>query len=202
MSASTSSTGGGHHERLDSSSFYAPSFDGSSFQMNPHSQHPPRTSVISRPSTAASSVYGGNAYETKAEVQEKAVTDDGQDEEDEAEIRLREAKKRVPKEEIWRDLLITSNGRDKAFVSLLIRMGYLRVLRLFPGTQKIMQYSIRLYLLFHVRLTGTTIFRKKPTRAAWETELFKRLESTASGFSFTRSVLAFAVAPLSLKYPY
>lgn len=51
--------------------------------------------------------------------------------------------------------------------------------------QKLIQYSIRVYLLLHNAAT-TSRFVRQPTRAPWNIELVKRLESTASGISFTR----------------
>lgn len=105
--------------------FYTPpAFDmGSSFQMNPLSAHPPRTP---RPSTAAQSHFGNatsNPYDEKSEATEKGAAGDtaDQDEEvDEESERVVEAEKKVERHEVWRDMLVTSGGRDKAFV----RMSY------------------------------------------------------------------------------
>ncbi|KII95358.1 hypothetical protein PLICRDRAFT_150026 [Plicaturopsis crispa FD-325 SS-3] len=168
-------SGSGHMPSPSSSSahdtaFYAPPFDtNSSFQMNPLSSHPPRTPRTSHVSTNSHthSLYGNSIYEDKEDTQEHASTADGEEEEDQEEERVKAAEKRVSKEEIWRDILITSNGRDKAF--------------------KLMQYSIKLYLLFHLGLSNRVL--RKTTRRPWDTELVKRLESTASGLSFTRKLL-------------
>jgi hypothetical protein len=74
---------------------------------------------VSRPSTAASSIYGGNVYDAAPEPTEKPAVEEEPDEEDEEEARARDARKRICNEEIWRDMLISSNGRDKALVCLI-----------------------------------------------------------------------------------
>ncbi|KIM68734.1 hypothetical protein SCLCIDRAFT_53875, partial [Scleroderma citrinum Foug A] len=93
------------------------------------------------------------------------------DEEDE---RVRAAEKKIPAHEVWRDIVATSYGRDKAF--------------------KVLQYSIRVYLLFHTSL----LFRN--SASTWQRSLVRRLESTRSGFSFTRKMLLLFdwLTPLSM----
>jgi len=51
-----------------------------------------------------------------------------------------------------------------------------------------MQYSIRVYLLFHLSVTTTSLLRAR-ARPHWEKELVQRLTSTMSGLSFTRKLL-------------
>ena len=51
---------------------------------------------------------------------EKDIVDVEDVEIDDEEERVQHAEKRILKEEIWREMIVTSNGRDKAFVSLLI----------------------------------------------------------------------------------
>lgn len=51
-----------------------------------------------------------------------------------------------------------------------------------------MQYSLRMYLLFHTTVLASTVLRNG-TRSPIETELLKRCESAIAGFSLTRSVL-------------
>lgn len=54
-------------------------------------------------------------YETKEEAgQEDAVEESEIDEEED---RVKEAERRIRKEEVWREMFLTSYGRDKAFVS-------------------------------------------------------------------------------------
>lgn len=55
--------------------------------------------------------------------------------------------------------------------------------------QKVIQYSMRLYLLFHNSIASSAFFRNNKRRP-WEDELIKRLESAIAGFSLTRYVLA------------
>ncbi|KAH9938416.1 uncharacterized protein B0H18DRAFT_1081093 [Fomitopsis serialis] len=146
---------------------HTPSFDNVSdaFHMNPLSAHPPRTP---RPSTGmGSSVYGTEVYHKLDETPETKTTyeEDSEDEDDKARA---EAEGKVRKEEIWRDLFTTSNGRDKAL--------------------KIMQYSLRLYLVFHSGVTATSLLKNRKS-SSWEADILKRFESTANGFSLTRRCL-------------
>ncbi|KZT72615.1 hypothetical protein DAEQUDRAFT_722778 [Daedalea quercina L-15889] len=146
---------------------HTPSFDNVSdgFRMNPLSHHPPRTPRQSV--TGSSSVYGTDVYNKLDETPETKTMYE-EDSEDEDEKARAEAEGRVRKEEIWRDLLTTSNGRDKAL--------------------KIMQYSLRMCLIFHRGVTATS-FLKSRKSSSWETDILKRFESTANGFSLTRRCL-------------
>jgi len=121
----SSSQGSSHLE----DQYYQPSFDTSSFRMNPLSSHPPRTprvSMVNGHDNAGSSQHYGSAsiYEdAPTEVpDEKDIVDVEDVEIDDEEERVQHAEKRILKEEIWREMIVTSNGRDKAFVSLLIIM--------------------------------------------------------------------------------
>lgn len=93
--------------------------------MNPLSSHPPRTprtSII-----ASTHVYGASIYETKEEVQ---ADDDAEDDDNEEETdKMKEAESRVRHEEVWREMFLSSNGRDKAFVRSNL---YPRFVRLIP----------------------------------------------------------------------
>ncbi|KAJ7742424.1 hypothetical protein DFH07DRAFT_964472 [Mycena maculata] len=150
--------------------FYSSAFDTSaSFQMNPLSSHPPRTprtSIINN-SSSSQYVYGSSVYDSKEQPQEPAVEEE-EVELDEGTEQLRQAEARVRREEVWREMFLTSNGRDKAF--------------------KLIQYSLRVYLLFHTSLTTSRLLRR-PARPPWERELVRRLESTVDGLSFTRKCL-------------
>ncbi|EAU84269.2 hypothetical protein CC1G_01265 [Coprinopsis cinerea okayama7 len=139
-------------------------FDSSSsFQMNPLSSHPPRTpktSIVSSSSTTyQASTYGGN--DEKSDHVE--VDEDDLDEEEE---RVKAAEKRVLKEDVWKEMILTSNGRDKAF--------------------KLIQYSIKVYLLFHGSIARNRVLRRPK---GIQLDLVKRLSDTASGLSFTRKCL-------------
>ncbi|KAL1735830.1 hypothetical protein EV714DRAFT_199616 [Schizophyllum commune] len=133
--------------------------------MNPLSSHPPRTprtSVIS----SSTYVYGASVYEDapshamaeKVEVKEEVY--DPADEPDDDDVATAAAAKRVRREDVWREMIITSDGRDKAF--------------------KLIQYTIRTYLLFHNPIVK---------RMQWKTPWVKRLDDTASGLSFSRKTL-------------
>ncbi|KAH0587334.1 hypothetical protein H2248_006134 [Termitomyces sp. 'cryptogamus'] len=153
-------------------SFYSSPFEGNaSFQMNPLSSHPPRTHRVS----AVSSSSAVHVYDTQSIYghEEKTVTVENEKEEtDEVDVEEEQVSKpalvHISREEVWRDLFLTSNGRDKGF--------------------KLIQYSIRLYLLFHTSISSSRLLRQ-PTRTLWEAELVKRLRSTYSGLSFTRKLL-------------
>jgi hypothetical protein len=59
-------------------------------------------------------VYGTNVYENGEEKQEQSVVvDEGEEEED----KIQHFQPKVRKEDVWREIIITSVGRDKAFVS-------------------------------------------------------------------------------------
>ncbi|KAF8897369.1 hypothetical protein BD779DRAFT_1667359 [Infundibulicybe gibba] len=154
----------GHHPEPSSSSgghFYSSSFDASSsFQMNPLSSHPPRT-----PRTSVMASSNTYIYDTKDEKEEHVEVEEELDGETD---KMKEVEHKIRKEDVWREMFLTSNGRDKAF--------------------KLIQYSIRVYLVFHTSLTGSRLLRR-PARPPWEVELLKRLQSTASGFSLTRKLL-------------
>ncbi|KAI6034295.1 hypothetical protein BKA83DRAFT_4460754 [Pisolithus microcarpus] len=115
-----------------------------SFQMNPLSAHPPRTprsstsitptsSSHSRPLSAHFGSVNTSVYDEKEEdtqhtradaVQDHTAGDDGDElayELDEEDLRVKAADNKVPPHEVWRDILSTSYGRDKAF--LLFRNG-------------------------------------------------------------------------------
>ena len=95
--------------------------------MNPLSPHPPRTPRTSIVSPSDSYVYGSELYastvslshqegkqEKPAEVEEyteEEVAEDVEEQVSEAVV------KRVKAPEVWREVLKTSSGRDKAFVS-------------------------------------------------------------------------------------
>jgi len=97
-----------HSNAEDEDNPYRLSFDTTpGIQMNPHSPHPPRTP---RTSTAYSSGFDPSPPSPKhisstldAEPEEERVHD-------------HPAKTRVKNEEVWREIVKSSDGRDKAFV--------------------------------------------------------------------------------------
>jgi len=170
----------------DAHGFYPPpSFDGnSSFQMNPLSSHPPRTPRTSLIIASHSHVYGTDIYEDAEEKQPQSI--DVDEDVDEEEVNVKDLQHKVHKEDIWREMILTSNGRDKAFVSSQQHMVFSAPTHYCIDPQKkLIQYSIRVYLFFHFSLTTSSLLRKI-SRPPWEKELIKRLTSTMSGLSFTR----------------
>ena len=83
--------------------------------MNPLSSHPPRTprtSIIAN----SSNTYPNAKYQNPNEDnQEKLDVEDIEIDEDEEKVKS--ADRRIKKEEVWREMFLTSAGRDKAFVS-------------------------------------------------------------------------------------
>ncbi|KAI9067591.1 hypothetical protein FKP32DRAFT_1588417 [Trametes sanguinea] len=163
-SSSSVSMNDSQYGRFPSS--YEPPTDTSSFQMNPLSSHPPRTPRTSIMSNG-SHVFGTEIYDTKADSEEKSQEIEVEDSEEEDE-KPGSAKSRVRREDVWRELLKSANGRDKAF--------------------KLIQYSMKMYLLFHVAITSSPVFRGQK-RPPWEAELMQRLGSAIGGFSLTRKCL-------------
>jgi hypothetical protein len=110
---SLASSSPSHHDQ-----FYAPPFDSnSSFQMNPLSSHPPRTprtSIIS----SGSQIYGTGTLESKEE-EEGQNLELEKDLDDQEEEKVKSLQVRVRKEDVWREMFLTSNGRDKAFVRIV-----------------------------------------------------------------------------------
>ncbi len=100
------------HEMEYFSSFEA-SADGS-FQMNPLSARPPRTSRASVAST--SYTYGSDLYASIAETEKQVEIEVEAQSDDEDEQAQEEAASGVRKEVIWQEMLLTANGRDKTFV--------------------------------------------------------------------------------------
>jgi hypothetical protein len=64
--------------------------------------------------SSGSHVYGASIYDTKEEPQEPPIDEEEELEEGTEQLKL--AEMRVRKEEVWREMFLTSNGRDKAFV--------------------------------------------------------------------------------------
>jgi hypothetical protein len=99
------------HDVLYPLSFDSVSHNG--FQMNPESAHPPRT-----PRTSATTTV---PFSSQASAEDEG-TEDGpteleiEVEEEENSQEKSAAKNQVHTQEIWRELLGTSTGRDKAFV--------------------------------------------------------------------------------------
>ncbi|KAI0301792.1 hypothetical protein B0F90DRAFT_1838296 [Multifurca ochricompacta] len=155
-----------HHDPLYPLSFDSASAGG--FQMNPLSAHPPRTSRNSVITTSAMS-FSSQGNNSKEDMEERPDDPEEElDDDDEGSQEKSAAKGQVHAQDVWRELLKTSVGRDKAF--------------------KLIQYSMKVYLFFH-----TAISRRMPVQGArkrgFEAELLHRLESAVSRLSVTRKCL-------------
>lgn len=98
------------HEALYPLSFDSASTNG--FQMNPLSAHPPRT-----PRTSVTMPFSSQPSAENEETEEypNELEVEVNDEEEDGQEKLA-AKSQVRAQEIWRELLETSGGRDKTFV--------------------------------------------------------------------------------------
>jgi hypothetical protein len=70
-------------------------------------------------------VYGTNIYESSEEKEEESG-DVGEDVE-EKDDKVLDIRPKVRKEDIWREMILTSVGRDKAFVGILYSAVYFRL---------------------------------------------------------------------------
>ncbi|KIY49544.1 hypothetical protein FISHEDRAFT_41534 [Fistulina hepatica ATCC 64428] len=148
----------------ESQDFYGSFSTNASFQMNPLSPHPPRTprtSIVA----SSSSARGADMYVPREEAEQLSVDDDS--ELDEEEDRVKDAEQRVGRADVWREMVATSNGRDKAF--------------------KLIQYTIRVFLQFHIRVVIRLLRRIKQTPL--EKALLSSLDTAASKLSFARQTL-------------
>ena len=158
--------------------------------MNPESAHPPRTP---RTSVATTTTM---PFSSQASVEDEGAEDgpteleiEVEEEEENSQEKKSAAKNQVHTQEIWRELLGTSTGRDKAFVLHFASPAAIPVLIVFDtdDTQKIIQYSMKVYLRFHYAVS-----RRMPVQGvrsgAFERSLLRRMESTVSGLSLTRCV--------------
>ena len=143
-------------------------------QMNPLSPHPPRTP---RTSMAYSSGYDLPAPSPG----HISATLDVESEEERVEEHL--VKTRVRSEEVWREVLKSSSGRDKAFVCHPSASSA-HCSNAIHYPQKLIQYSMKLYLLSHAA------FRAKQTAlkalGLLEKSILRRLNSTVSVLSLAR----------------
>jgi len=87
---------------------------------------------------------------------------------------------RVSKEDIWKEMVKSSYGRDK--------------------TLKLIQYAMKVYVLFHVGFSSRYASAKGSTSPRWERSLIRRLDSTMSGLSLSRRCLLLFnwLAPLTV----
>ncbi|KAF7433234.1 hypothetical protein PC9H_005184 [Pleurotus ostreatus] len=168
MEPSGSASGSSRDDQLFASHFGT----SSSFQMNPLSSHPPRSPHVSLISSASSrpqhTNFTGDIYSDGLDPVAVEAASSSVEDMDPEEERVKGAEDNVKVAEIWREMILTSNGRDKSF--------------------KLIQYSIRLYLFFHTGIT-TSRFLSSRVRPPWEAPLVTRLDKAASHFSFTRKLL-------------
>ena len=109
---SGSSSSNGHPDGFFGHNYHSPS----PFQHNPLSAHPPRTP---RPSSVSHSyIYSSEAFHPTAESREKIIEAEEVSGSDVEETKSdTKGTTKVTGAEIWRDVIKTSAGRDKVFVS-------------------------------------------------------------------------------------
>ncbi|KAH9062090.1 hypothetical protein EDB87DRAFT_1559985 [Lactarius vividus] len=161
-----SSSSSRHEDNLYRLSFESGSANG--FQMNPLSAHPPRTPQTSV-NASSSMPFGSHIDVIRDDTEEHATEPDGElDHDDDGAHEKSPTKIQIQPQDVWRELLKTSGGRDKAF--------------------KLIQYSMNVYLFFH-RAVSRRLPVQGTQKRAFEAELLRRLESTASGLSMARKCL-------------
>lgn len=111
-------------------SFFGVSYDPTaSYQVNPLSSHPPRTPRTSIVDSQSQSYTYGDASlysstishaEDTQEKQEAPEYEDEEVAEDVEEFVSEDVIRKVKPLDVWREILKTSSGRDKAFVSMTI----------------------------------------------------------------------------------
>jgi len=163
------------HHHTSSSLSEEPSYDmlssSNGFQMNPLSAHPPRTPHTSISASSAPHFHSEYYASSEEKAQDRADTDRENEEVEtangDANVAEKDARaRRVRSEDVWREILKHSNGRDKAL--------------------KIIQYTLKVYLLFHHALARRAPLGKP---RLWQVELLRRIESTALGLSLARKCL-------------
>jgi hypothetical protein len=156
------------------------------FQMNPLSAHPPRTP---RSSVIASNPmpFSLSVNTSKEEPEDHPTNVEVELNVDEEECQEKSAQKtQIHAQDIWREFLKTSSGRDKAFVLILLLQPLLLLIVFGIGNiQKIIQYSMNVYLVFH-RAVSRHVPLQGARKRAFEVELLQRLGSTVSRLSLTR----------------
>ena len=83
--------------------------------MNPLSSHPPRTPRTSIVANASNPYPNAKYQSVNEDIQEKVDIEDIEIDDEEEKVKV--AEKRIKKEDVWREMFLTSAGRDKAFVS-------------------------------------------------------------------------------------
>ncbi|KAH8830196.1 hypothetical protein DL96DRAFT_1591968 [Flagelloscypha sp. PMI_526] len=157
-----------HNDMEDS--YYTPSFPsasttGSGFVVNPLSSHPPRSARNSLISNGNASVYSSCTNEKEQATQED---DEERDLVDEEEEKVKFIEDRVHNSEVWKELFLSSNGRDKAF--------------------KLIQYTLKTVLVFH----STLVLRRRPSdykQSGFEKNILDRTGKIVSHLSLTRKQL-------------
>lgn len=133
--------------------------------MNPLSFHPPRTP---RPSLVGQADMYTNHFSQISEKSPFEPPEPSLKEDLASDAGLKPT--RVRSSDAWRDMIATSNGRDKAL--------------------KLIQYSLKFYLLLHHTLAGDLRRRIQPrVPRAWEVALLARLTPTVAGLSLARKCL-------------
>jgi hypothetical protein len=160
------------------------------FQINPLSPRTPRTSTISSSSYVPLSASLSQHTHTLSHVsvdehqphEQLVIHEDDLDSVggQPAPVHVH----RVGKEEIWREIVKSSNGRDKALVRGPCQLQYEAVKPFFA--QKLIQYSLKLSTTFHQALNATAVLRRPRGQSIWETDILARVNATVAGLSLTR----------------
>lgn len=166
------------HQSTSSSTLAGSSFapGGTGFTINPLSVRTPRVSLVSNATAStfvplSASTASISTSRAAPEDQQNGLTINEDDLDSVVDIRtgLAPRKPVVRPEDVWREIVKSSNGRDKAL--------------------KLIQYSMKLCSLFHHSVTTSPLLRKSRQPSAWEAELLDGVNSTISGLSLARKCL-------------
>ncbi|KIM27585.1 hypothetical protein M408DRAFT_330017 [Serendipita vermifera MAFF 305830] len=151
------------------------------FTINPASSRPPSTaaSLNLKARTPKTSLIGSNADRPGSVFDMPSFGAPSIHEKDEnsaPSFPISRRSKAVRAIEVWREMFSSSNGRDKAL--------------------KLIQYSIRVYLFFHLR--SSKYIRRQPQKA-WEADMITGLGKAYAGLSLSRKCMIMFnwLAPLS-----
>lgn len=149
------------------------------FQMNPLSFHPPRTP---RPSLTSQADMYSNLYPDREE--KAAFEQEERSDNHDSAIDTSHIGGFVRRSEVWRDIISTSVGRDKALVSMPSITG----VKKWRLLKKLVQYTFKSYLLLHRSLAGDMRrLNQARTLRAWESVILTRITPAVAGISLTRS---------------
>ncbi|KZW03880.1 hypothetical protein EXIGLDRAFT_599272 [Exidia glandulosa HHB12029] len=165
------------HELQQSTSSIGFAHGSSGFTVNPLSVRTPRVSLVSNATTSTYVPLSNSVASVRLPVPDDQHSQNGlvinEDDLDSViDIRTGMAPPKPPvvrAEDVWREIVKSSNGRDKAL--------------------KLIQYSFKLCTLFHNNVTASPLLRRGRAQPKWETDIVVGVDQTISGLSLARKCL-------------